>query len=382
MSATFFRYDNTVRSVQGEAISGAQIAVLGEPADTTDQPGSPLLEIYAAAQTNAPTITGATWLAGSITFHLSAIPADLLPDTYIRISAANPAGYDGIYQVTAVDTIGLTVTVTNTTNPGTYVGSATAETSALPNPLISDNLGNFFFYVLPGIVTVQIYDTDGRIPDQLVLGDQNIVAGGSGSVSSVALVMPGEFSVSGSPISTSGTLTVTKAVESANRVYAGPTSGGATAPTFRALVAADLPGGTGSVSSVALTCEVPAALLAKVITGSPITTSGTIDLAITLANQLANTVFAGATSGGSAQPAFRALVAADIPSIAQSQVTGLAAALALLAPLASPTFTGTVKITLAGVQIFANNAAAITGGLVAGDLYRTGSDPDTVCIVH
>jgi len=31
---------------------------------------------------------------------------------------------------------------------------------------------------------------------------------------------------------------------------------------------------------------------------------------------------------------------------------------------------------------FANNAAAIAGGLVAGDLYRTGGDPDTVCIVH
>jgi hypothetical protein len=35
-----------------------------------------------------------------------------------------------------------------------------------------------------------------------------------------------------------------------------------------------------------------------------------------------------------------------------------------------------------GLQIFANNAAAITGGLVAGDLYRTGADPDTVCVVH
>jgi hypothetical protein len=32
--------------------------------------------------------------------------------------------------------------------------------------------------------------------------------------------------------------------------------------------------------------------------------------------------------------------------------------------------------------IFANNAAAITGGLVAGNLYRTGADPDTLCIVH
>lgn len=34
-----------------------------------------------------------------------------------------------------------------------------------------------------------------------------------------------------------------------------------------------------------------------------------------------------------------------------------------------------------GLQVFANNAAAITGGLVAGNLYRTSSDPSTVCVV-
>lgn len=31
---------------------------------------------------------------------------------------------------------------------------------------------------------------------------------------------------------------------------------------------------------------------------------------------------------------------------------------------------------------YANNAAAIAGGLSAGDFYRTGGDPDTVCVVH
>ncbi len=34
------------------------------------------------------------------------------------------------------------------------------------------------------------------------------------------------------------------------------------------------------------------------------------------------------------------------------------------------------------IPVFADNATAITGGLVAGDLYRTGSDPDPVCVVH
>ena len=34
------------------------------------------------------------------------------------------------------------------------------------------------------------------------------------------------------------------------------------------------------------------------------------------------------------------------------------------------------------LAIYANNAAAVAGGLVAGQLYRTGADPDVVCVVH
>jgi len=57
----------------------------------------------------------------------------------------------------------------------------------------------------------------------------------------MALTLPSEFSVSGSPITTSGTLAVSKANQSANQVYAGPASGGAAAPGFRALGLSDLP---------------------------------------------------------------------------------------------------------------------------------------------
>ena len=35
-----------------------------------------------------------------------------------------------------------------------------------------------------------------------------------------------------------------------------------------------------------------------------------------------------------------------------------------------------------GIPIYATNAAAITGGLTAGAFYRTGADPDPVCVVH
>jgi hypothetical protein len=93
-------------------------------------------------------------------------------------------------------------------------------------------------------------------------------------------------------------------------------------------------GGSGTVTSVALA-------LPNIFTvsGSPVTGSGT--LTGTLATQSANVVFAGPTTGSAAAPTFRALVAADIPAIAESQVTNLTTDLAAKAPLASPAFTGT-----------------------------------------
>lgn len=37
---------------------------------------------------------------------------------------------------------------------------------------------------------------------------------------------------------------------------------------------------------------------------------------------------------------------------------------------------------LLGIPVYANNAAAVSGGLTTGNLYRTGADPDALCIVH
>jgi hypothetical protein len=49
------------------------------------------------------------------------------------------------------------------------------------------------------------------------------------------------FSISGSPVTGSGTLTETLITQTANTVFAGPATGSAAQPTFRALVAADIP---------------------------------------------------------------------------------------------------------------------------------------------
>jgi hypothetical protein len=67
-------------------------------------------------------------------------------------------------------------------------------------------------------------------------------AAGAGTVTSVGLSAPAEFSVSGSPVTGAGTLGLSWANQAANTVFAGPTSGGAATPAFRALTSADVSG--------------------------------------------------------------------------------------------------------------------------------------------
>jgi hypothetical protein len=65
--------------------------------------------------------------------------------------------------------------------------------------------------------------------------------GGSGTVTSVALSAPAQFTVAGSPITSAGTLALSWATQTANLVFAGPTTGSAAVPGFRSLVVADIP---------------------------------------------------------------------------------------------------------------------------------------------
>ncbi len=81
-------------------------------------------------------------------------------------------------------------------------------------------------------------DAQGRIT-----AAANGGGGGGGTVTSVDLAVPSIFSLSGNPITTSGTITISFATQSANRIFAGPVSGAAATPTFRASVLADMPTG-------------------------------------------------------------------------------------------------------------------------------------------
>jgi hypothetical protein len=67
-----------------------------------------------------------------------------------------------------------------------------------------------------------------------------LVVTGEGTVTSVGLSLPNIFTVTNSPVTGTGTLTGTLATQSANTIWAGPGSGSAAAPTFRALVLDDV----------------------------------------------------------------------------------------------------------------------------------------------
>lgn len=95
-------------------------------------------------------------------------------------------------------------------------------------------------------VGLVVYDTDSS---KLFLYTGSWISlsassGGAGTVTSAAMTGDNVIynsSVTGSPISTSGTFVPSLKTQTANTVFAGPTTGSAATPTFRTLTSADLP---------------------------------------------------------------------------------------------------------------------------------------------
>ena len=181
----------------------------------------------------------------------------------------------------------------------------------------------------------------------------------TGTVTSVAASAGTGISVSGSPITTSGTITITNTApdQVVSLTGAGTTAVTGTYPNFT-ITSNDA--FTGTVTSVGTAGTVSGLTL----TGGPITSSGTITLGGTLAvtpsdfaSQSANTVLA-APNGSAGTPTFRALVAADVPTLNQN-TTGTAS-----------NVTGTVAIANGGTGQTSQTAAfdALAPTTTKGDL--------------
>jgi len=204
----------------------------------------------------------------------------------------------------------------------------------------------------PGLVAgTNITSITGSWPNQTINA-----SGGSGTVTSVAATGGTGISVSGSPITTSGTLTITNTApdQTVALTQGGTTTITGTYPNFTISSADQF---VGTVTSVTGT--------------SPVASSGGTTPAISLASgygdtlnpyasKTANFVLA-APNGSAGVPTFRAVVAADIPTLNQS-TTGSAATLTtgrtieVTGDLAytSPSFDGSTNVTAAGTLATVN----------------------------
>lgn len=177
----------------------------------------------------------------------------------------------------------------------------------------------------------------------------------TGTVTSVAASGSGGISISGSPITTSGTIAIGLNLSTAinglgegsspaqrdDYIVAQYAGGGTTTTTyhrrklsniFAALNSSDITTALGytpynSTNPNGYTTNTGTVTSVRVQASSPLTSSAsaasstTLNTTIGFANQSANLVLAGPSSGSAAAPTFRSLVAADIPTITKSKIS-------------------------------------------------------------
>lgn len=256
----------------------------------------------------------------------------------------------------------------------TSVGSAGLATAPVWATLVAGDI--------PNISTSQVTGLDTALMNKLgttLASGKIFVGNGSGAAAPVFMNQDGTLSNTGALTISNGAITMAKMANATAQgnfmvrwsagsgVWQEGTFGaGLTLDAFGVLSASG--GGGGTVTSVDMT--VPSVFT---ITGNPITASGT--LAVGLQTQSANTVWAGPVSGGASTPAFRALVATDIPNISSTNVTEgtnlyFTTARVLATALAGLSITGsTITASDTVIQAFGKLQNQING-VLGGAIYQ------------
>ncbi len=198
------------------------------------------------------------------------------------VTSVNASGSQGVtvggVPITTSGTIAIglgNITPTSVAASGTVTGSNLSgtntgdQTITLTGPVTGSGTSTFATSIAAGAVSYSNIQSESpntllgnptgssAAPGEITLGPGLSFTGSvlnttnSGSVTSVGMTVPSSvLSVSPATITSSGTFAVTLATQTANTVFAGPTSGGANTPSFRALVSADYPAGTINYGSI------------------------------------------------------------------------------------------------------------------------------------
>ena len=232
------------------SLAGTLAVAYGGTGQTTYTDGQLLIGNTTGNTLAKSTLTAGTGISisngsGSITI-ANTLPS--LGGTVTSVSVVTANGLAGtVATATTTPAITLSTTITGVLKGnGTAISAATSGTDYAPatsgtSILYGNGSGGFSNVTIGSGIS-------------FVTGTLS-ATGSGGTVTSVGLSLPSIFTVSGSPVTGTGTLTGTFNTQTANYVFAGPTTGAAATPTFRALVSADIPNNaantTGYASNIA-----------------------------------------------------------------------------------------------------------------------------------
>jgi len=258
--------------------AGTTLTITGNTANAFLYSGLAGLVVSTTAATNGQILIGSTGLAPvkatitagtGVTVTNGAGSIQISADTAALVSSFS-AGTTGFTPSTPTSGAIVLAGTLATTNGGT--GRTTIGTS---NQVLGvDNAGTALEYKTISAGASGITVTHGA----------GVVTINNTGVTSVGLALPGTvFTVTGSPVTTTGTLTGSLATQAMNTVFAGPTSGGNAVPTFRVLTAADIGGVFQLYKENATTPTAPVASgTNSVAIGSGATATGTGTFAVGL----------------------------------------------------------------------------------------------------